>query len=171
MSFHLQVYRAKPNPAGKDRSRSGPKPEQLVAEWVDIKNVGTQDVAFASFELHHTTFKPGCIADGTECYWKVPQATGGLAPGQILRVHTGSKRLEGTLSAEDRGLDVNWSTYAERENFALNNDCGDLITVVWADDAGKRWKDSAGYGPRPPEGVVLYRSPDGKLRPAPVGVY
>jgi hypothetical protein len=43
----LQVYRAKPNPAGKDKTGSGiPKPEQLVAEWVDIENVGSESIRF-----------------------------------------------------------------------------------------------------------------------------
>jgi len=170
MSSLLEVYRAKPNPAGKDRTRSGPIPQQLVAEWVDIKNVGTESVRFSSMELHDTTFGPGCRVDGTERYW----SGGGnelLAPGQILRVHTGSKQYQSTLSAEDRGSDVNWSAFAERGNFVLNNDCGDVITVIWADGAGKRWKDSAGYDPNPPEGAVLYRWPNGKLRAVPAGVY
>ena len=34
------VYRAKPNPAGKDRSQGSPLGSQLVAEWVDLKNNG-----------------------------------------------------------------------------------------------------------------------------------
>src|SRR5262245_53250327 len=117
MSSNLQVYRVKPNPAGKDRTRSGPVPEQLVAEWVDVKNVGNEPVGFATMELHDTTFAPGCRADGTECYWKTPQATGSLAPGEVLRVYTGSKRFEGTLSAQDRGSDVTWRAFAERGNF------------------------------------------------------
>ncbi len=171
MSSLLEVYRAKPNPAGKDRTRSGPIPHQLAAEWVDIKNVGTQPVAFVSIEVHDTTFGHHCRIDGTECYWRGRNGADTLQPGQILRVHTGSKQYENTLSAEDRGTDVNWSGYAERGNFVLNNDCGDVITVIWADVAGKRWKDSAGYDPNPPEGVVLYRWPNGKLRPVPVGVY
>ena len=171
MSSNLQVYRAKPNPAGKDRTRSGPLSEQLVAEWVDIKNVGDQSVRFATMELHDTTFAPGCRADGTECYWRGGQGQEVLAPGQILRVHTGSKRYEATLSAEDRGSDVTWTAFAERGNFVLNNDCGDVITVIWSDGSGKRWKDSAAYDPQPPEGAVLYRWPDSKLRAAPVGVY
>jgi hypothetical protein len=171
MSSNLQVYRAKPNPAGKDRTRSGPIPQQLVAEWADIKNVGTENVSFAQMELHDTTFGPHCRVDGTECYWSGASSQGSLAPGQVLRVHTGSKQYEATLSAEDRGSDVNWSAYAERGNFVLNNDCGDVITVIWADGTGKRWKDSAAYDPQPPEGAVLYRWPDSKLRAAPAGAY
>ena len=58
--------------------------------------------AFATMEVHDTTFGPGCRADGTECYWRGGQGEDVLKPGQILRVHTGSRRFEGTLSAEDR---------------------------------------------------------------------
>jgi hypothetical protein len=93
-----------------------------------------------------------------------------LAPGEILRVHTGSKTFESTLSAEDRGVDVRWSAYAERGNFVLNNVCGDVITVFWSDGAHKRWKDSAGYDMNPPEGAILYRVGN-RLQPVPVGVY
>jgi hypothetical protein len=166
VSMLLKVYRAKPNPAGKDRTRSGPIPQQLVAEWVDIKNIGTQSVSFASMELHDTQFGRTCSdIVGTERYWQERQSRDALAPGQILRVHTGSKQYENTLSAEDRGSDVSWRGFADHGNFVLNNVCGDVITVIWADDRNQRWKDSAGYDANPPEGAVLYRVGD-RLKPA-----
>src|SRR5687768_9527505 len=71
MSSLLQVYRAKPNPTGKDRSAHGPKPEQMNGEWVDIKNVGSATIPFSSIEIHHTQFGRTCSEVlGTERYWK-----------------------------------------------------------------------------------------------------
>jgi len=157
VSYLLQVYRAKPNPAGKDRTRSGPIPQQLVAEWADIKNVGTQPVPFATMDLHDVVFGPHCKVDGSKKYWSGNTSEGALEPGQILRVYTGSKTFESSLSAEDRGSDVAWRAFAGHGNFVLNNDCGDVITVFRQSADGKRWYDQAGYDPNPPEGVVLYR--------------
>lgn len=161
MSLKLQVYRAKPNPAGKDRSAAGPRPEQLVAEWVDIKNVGDAAVQFASMELHHTKYGRSCSeVHGTEAYWKGGGGNQALGPGQILRVHTGSKDYEQTLSAEDRGPDVSWTGYAGRGNFVLNNDCGDTISIFWLSAYSQQLRDSASYAPRPPEGRILVRQGD-----------
>lgn len=171
MKHQLQVYRAKPNPAGKDRSRQGVKPEQLVGEWVDIKNIGSAAVSFNVMDLHHTKFGRTCSeVTGTESYWKTPTSPDVqvLAVGQILRVYTGSKDYENTLSAEDRGSDITWRAFATQPNFVLNNVCGDNISIFWTDENGRLWRDSAHYQNNPPEGVVLHRIGD-KLRPA--GIY
>jgi hypothetical protein len=160
MSSNLQIVRAKPNPAGKDKTSSGvPKPEQLVAEWVDIKNIGDEPVRFLTMELHHTLFNERCVSlNKTERYW----GGGGnaeLQPGETLRVHTGLKEYQSTLSAEDRG-DGTWRAFDGRERFVLNNRCGDCIQVFWTGRNGKRYVDSASYDPNPPEGRVLHRRGD-----------
>jgi hypothetical protein len=168
MSTSLQIYRAKPNPAGKDRSVHGPKPEQLIAEWADIKNTGNETISFGSVDLHHTKFGRTCAEiHGSESYWK--GASNEFAPGQVLRVHTGSRRYENLLSEEDKGS-VDWRAFAERSNFVLNNVCGDMISVFWVNEF-KQWiHDSASYDPNPPEGVILYRR-GSKLQPIGVGLY
>lgn len=170
MSSNIQIVRAKPNPAGKDKTSSGvPKPEQLVAEWVDMKNIGNEPVRFPTMELHHTLFNERCVSlNRTERYWS---GGGGAAlePGETLRVHTGRKEYENTLSAEDRG-DGRWRGFAGLDRFVLNNRCGDCIHVFWTARDGTRYRDSASYDPNPPEGSVLYRRGD-KLQPVAVGVY
>ncbi len=159
MSYKLQVYRAMPNPAGKDRNASGPKPEQLVREYVDIKNIGTSPVPFASMELHHTQYGRTCSEiKGTECYWTARNSGDSIGVGEILRVYTGSKQYESTLSSEDRGADVKWRGFAERGNFVLNNVCGDTIHIVWTDEYRQRVSDSVSYSANPPEGKLLLRS-------------
>lgn len=47
----LQTVRLKPNPAGKDRTRSGASETQLGGEWADIKNTGRLDVNLVGVNL------------------------------------------------------------------------------------------------------------------------
>jgi len=158
MSTLLQIFRAKPNPGGKDKTGSGiPKPEQLLGEWVDLKNVGTEPVKFGSVQLQHTLFNDNCQTSGrTEPYW-TDSGSDALQPGQVLRVYTGRKRDEHLMAPVDReGRD--WSAFANRDYFVLNNKCGDAITVTWANVQGNQFLDTATYRPNQPEGAVLRRS-------------
>jgi hypothetical protein len=54
---------------------------------------------------------------------------------------------------------VDLHAYAGRENFILNNKCGDTVTVWWKTGDGK-WiaDDHASYDTNPQEGKVLRRS-------------
>ncbi len=152
MSIQLQVFRAKPNPIGKDKSTGGiPKPEQLLGEWVDIKNIGSESIRFSTMHLSHTLYGSRCEETGrTENYWS-DSSSSSLEPEQILRVHTGRKADEALMSAEDRGT-VAWRGFAERSNFVLNNACGDIITILWNDGS-----DTASYKANQPEGAILTR--------------
>ena len=155
MSSNLEVYRAKPNPIGKDKTSGGnPKPEQLLGEWVDIKNIGTEPVLFSSMQLSHATYRRGCEETGTEIYW-TPDSAKALEPGRQIRVYTGKSADKPLMHPEDRAPD--WQSFAGRSNFACNNDCGDVLRVTWTDNTGERRSDTASYGPNPPEGVVLTR--------------
>ena len=54
----IRTNQLKPNPAGKDRTRSGASETQLAAEWVDIMNTGRIDadlngVALADWLAHN----------------------------------------------------------------------------------------------------------------------
>lgn len=159
MSKLLQIFRAKPNPAGKDKAGSYPKPEQLLGEWVDIKNVGTESVPFSTMTLTHTLFNNYCQLTGkTETYYRGWNAdTQELAPGQVFRVHTGSKYDENRMKIEDKaGRD--WWDFANSDQFKLNNKCGDTIVVTWKDAYGRDLQDAAEYDKNQPEGAVLVRS-------------
>ena len=159
MSRVLQIFRAKPNPAGKDKAGSYPKPEQLLGEWVDIKNVGTEAVPFGTMALTHTLFNDYCQRTGKiETYFSGSSAdTQSLAPGQVLRIHTGRKSDEAHMKYEDKkGRD--WWNFANSDQFKLNNRCGDAIVVSWKDAYGRDLQDAAEYERNQPEGAILVRS-------------
>jgi hypothetical protein len=157
VSKQLQVFRAKPNPFGKDKTSGDiPKPEQLLGEWVDIRNVGDESIPFSKMQLFHTLYGNRCEETGrTQNYW-----SGGsdstLEPGQILRIHTGRKSDEALMQSEDRGS-VDWRGFANRSNFVLNNACGDVIKIAWRDAHGNDYSDTATYKPNVPEGAILVR--------------
>jgi hypothetical protein len=158
MSYSLQIYRAKPNPVGKEQISNGsPRPNQLLGEWVDIENTGTEPITFSKIGLHHTLFDEQCHTLGeTERYWKA-EGSGLLKPGQILRVHSGRHRDKNQMSkADNEGAD--WHAYAERDDFVLNNRCGDIVVVSWLDQEGQKFTDSASYAPHPAVDATLRRA-------------
>lgn len=156
MSKNLQITQAKPNPAGKDKVGNYPKAEQLLGEWVDIKNTGTEAIPFSAISLSHTIFDAYCRNTGrVEVYW-----TGGndsLLPNQIVRVRTGRFNDRHLISPAD-DLGNNWNAFANRDNFVLNNRCGDVITVTWINSFGSRQLDTVSYDGNQPEGAILRRS-------------
>ena len=159
MSKALQITQAKPNPFGKDKTSSGQsKPEQLLGEWVDVKNIGTEPIQFSSMTLNHTLFDSTCqTTNRTEKYW-----WGGdkqLLPGQVIRIHTGNFKDKHLMAEADK-VGVEWHGYADRDNFVLNNRCGDRIFVIWPDANGRTASDVTYYRPDPPEGAVLRRRGD-----------
>ncbi|MFL6281544.1 MAG: hypothetical protein ACJ74Q_00085 [Pyrinomonadaceae bacterium] len=127
----------------------------MLGEWVEVKNICTESISFSSMTLNHTLFDSRCQSTNrTENYW-----SGGpeqLLPGQVIRVHTG-KLSDKHLTAEADRAGVDWHGYANRDNFVLNNCCGDRIYVTWPDANGRAASDVTYYRPNPPEGVVLRR--------------
>jgi len=149
----LGVFRAKPNPAGKDRSRYGKAtPAQLGAEWVDIKNVGQYATDLAGVDLYHQAFKRA----GADPEWeKVVSLTGSLPAATVLRIHSGQVRDLSVLNAEDvRGAE--YHGFTGRDAYVWNNAEGDTPALWMPSD--KAWVDNASYDPYPPEGAVLVRS-------------
>lgn len=158
MSWQIQIFRAKPNPDGKDRSANGATHTQLLGEWVDLKNIGDAPVNVSSLHLTHKEFDDHCHATnaGPQLYWN-GSGSEILHPGKVLRVHTGHRSQMAQMNPSDAvGADLH--SYADRSNFVLNNKCGDEIGVWWKTSAGE-WKkaDSASYDPQPKEGAVLVR--------------
>ena len=132
------------------------KPEQLLAEWVDIKNVGTEAVPFSTISLSHTLFDENCRnTNRTEIYW-----TGGsesLQPNKAIRVCTGDLRDKHLINpSDDTGND--WNSFAYKDNFVLNNRCGDTITVTWNNSVGNRQSDIASCDANQLEGTILGRN-------------
>lgn len=170
MSWQIEIHRAKPNPVGKDRSQHGVSDEQLLAEWVDLKNVGDTGVQLSILNLANLEFEAGCRAKSAPViYWTGP-SNGVLLPGQIVRVHTGKSSAAWRMRQEDQA-GVQLHAYAEKGNFVLNNKCGDVLSVWWK-GSDQKWNkdDEAEYDPNPPDGAVLVRRST-KLIPATTAAY
>jgi len=157
MSWQIQIVRAKPNPAGKDKDKSTPKSDQLLGEWVDLKNVGDESVALSTLNLANIEFSAGCVPNPNPViYWTGLQSAI-LQPGQTIRVHTGRSGESWRMASVDQ-QGVDYHAYAERGTFVLNNRCGDTLSVWWKGNDNKWYSDdSASYEPNVPEGAILHR--------------
>lgn len=134
MSWQIQITKAKPNPAGKDKTKWTPKPEQLLGEWADLKNVGDANVSLSAIHLAHREFAAGCVLkDAPVIYWNGPNTV--LKVGETVRVHTGRSGDSWAMAAVDKS-GVEHHAYAEKGSFVLNNDCGDGLSVWWKDQDG-----------------------------------
>ena len=128
------------NPPGKDTIRRGTATDrQLNDEWVEFEVVNG-DRALVGDVVSHLTFGSACQATGEDVL--IQFGEGILRQGHRLRLHTG------------RGINQ-WSgttfhLHLGREWFVWNNGCGDRVIVRHR----QTLVDSAGYAPRPPEGVL-----------------
>ncbi len=162
--WKILVYRAKPNPAGKDRAYGYPQQQQLLGEWVDLQNTGDTSVSLSSLHLYHVEFSAQGVPNKDLAHYWTGKYGEVLNPGQIVRVHTGKSEYASGMAYND-SQGVHLHSFAEKGNFVLNNNYGDAISVYWKDKDGKwRKEDGAAYDPYPPEGVVLRRVGD-KLIP------
>lgn len=158
MSWKIEIHKAKPNPAGKDKAGNYPIASQLLGEWVDLKNTGDAAVDLSTLNLTNREFGEKCnVTTEAKIYWTGPSGVV-LTPGQIVRVHTGRLRDAASTNAVDQ-VGANVHVYAESGTFVLNNKCGDSLGVWWQTAAAKKWhlEDAASYGANPGEGKVLQR--------------
>lgn len=156
MNWKIEIHRAKPNPSGKDKSGNTPIASQLLAEWVDIKNVGDAKVDLSTLYLSNREFDGSCqVKTESKIYWE-GENDASLDPGEIVRIHTGRNRDTASMDAADQN-DVQHHIFAEKGSFVLNNKCGDTLRV-WRKN-GDSWKkdDEAAYASNPDEGKVLQR--------------
>lgn len=137
----LHIVQAQPNPPGKDTVRRGVATNaQLNDEWLEFE-AKDGDRTLAGDIVNHLTFSGNCSITGSDELVRFSE--GKLLNGQRVRLHTG------------RGTNA-WSgntfhMYLGREWFVWNNDCGDRATITY----DGRIVDTAGYAPRPPEGVLV----------------
>lgn len=144
----LQIWRAKPNPAGKDKSNGKPSARQLNGEWAEIKNTSATEVDLTNLQLSHTLYdENGNPEPKPEVYWTAKKGLK-LSGNEVLRVHTGHE-ADGLDSDDSTGADVH--AYAEHGNFKLNNKEGDHLYL------NRATPDSAYYDPNVREGAVLTR--------------
>jgi hypothetical protein len=137
----LYIVQAQPNPPGKDTVRPGfATAAQLNEEWLEFE-ARNGDRNLIGDVVSHLTFSSSCSVTGQDQLIKFGQET--LREGQRLRFHTGSgiKQWVGGV------LHV----YLGRDWYVWNNVCGDRATVTFQETV----VDTAGYRPRPPEGVLV----------------
>jgi hypothetical protein len=160
MSWKIEIHRAKPNPAGKDKAGSFPIASQLLGEWVDLKNIGDAAVNLVSLNLAHREFDGNCVVKtASQIYWTGKSGVS-LSPGQIVRIHTGRSQDAALMSAPDQ-QGVHHHAFADKGSFVLNNRCGDTLSVWWKHGDNWNQDDTASYRPNPSEGKVLQRLGDG----------
>ena len=147
----LTTWRAKPNPAGRDKIHGVPTAKQLNGEWAEIKNTSAATMDLSGLQLSHTLYdKEGRPEQKPEVYWTAKKGLQLTANG-VLRVHTGHQ--SGGLNLEDEaGADQH--AYAEHGNFKLNNKEGDKLYLSTSTP------DSAYYDQNVREGAVLTRVGD-----------
>jgi hypothetical protein len=150
--MQLTIIRITPNPAGKDRPRHGaPTATQLAAEWIDWRNDGTATINVDGVALYHKAYT------GMQWRWeRIMTFTGSLAPGEIVRVHSGKQRA-GVISAEDQ-TGAHHHVFTGDDQYVWNNRQGD--TPLLHNEPKNETIDSATYDPNPPEGAVLVRQGD-----------
>lgn len=134
---------ALPNPAGKDRSASGVSNTQLNGEWVEFRNNISQAVTLNGVSLFHQTYNQSCQRTG---YDSLINFNGSLAPGQSIRLHTGTGQ-----TFQDGNV---FHLFLNRGNYVWNNRCGDSVIL----QLGSTLIDWAAYGTNPPEGRILTRT-------------
>ena len=148
----LKTVRLKPNPPGKDRARYGAVNQtQLGAEWADLKNVSQRSVDVTGVKVYHVAYSGPTDRNGT---WdEVTGFTKGvLAPGEVVRVHSGSGP-QIVLRQEDlAGAD--YHTFTGKDRYVWNNDRSDRSGIGRSSSS---LNDQAWYEANPPEGKVLQR--------------
>ena len=161
----LKTSQLKPNPAGKDKDRSGrASAAQLGAEWVDVKNTSSARVSLEGVKLYHIAFE-----NGNPARWEVVFAfTGGLDAGKVVRVHSGSGPQSALRPEDVTGAD--YHLFRDADVYVWNNAEGDKSRLTSTTNGSEEETDKAGYSPNPPEGVALIRVGD-SLVPSGAGAY
>ncbi len=145
----IQTSQLKPNPAGKDRTKTNISETLLAAEWVDIKNTGRTSVDLTGVSLFHKAFK----RDGSYEWELVLRLSGNIDAGKVLRIHSGNGPYSVVRTEDKLGSDYYMFTCNSR--YVWNNDFGDS-SLLWQ-PSDKVTIDEASYDPYPPDGVILQR--------------
>lgn len=146
----LTILRAKPNPFGKDRTRSYAPNSQLVGEWVDIKNTSGKNLNMENVKIYDHTFTNTCGDEGKRLIFSFGSYV--MPTGIIIRIHSGNKIPDSQLAPQDlNGADVHAYT---GYSYVWNNVCGDTAEIRNSDNL---LIDETSYGSYPMEGRILLR--------------
>jgi hypothetical protein len=147
------VYRIKLSAAAREASKSGSlAPDELGAEWADLRNQGARAARTAGISLYHLNYPEA--GGKSEFRWvaNLPDCT--LQPGEVLRIHAGQPRPLSLLKAEDRA-GAHWHSFTGHDDLMWNDTQGDTVTLYEAEE--KETLDSASFAPNPQYGAVLER--------------
>jgi hypothetical protein len=154
----LRIVQAKPNPVGKAAAwAGGVRAEQVLSEWVDVKNIGVSPVQIATICLGHLPINgqtKEILLAQTRVYWQGEGSTV-LNPNKVLRVFTGRRQDQAVVALEVCGTDL--IEFADQPGFVLDAWGAEILVVTWQTWRNEIRMDKAYYRPRPPEGVVLRR--------------
>lgn len=147
----LTVYRAKPNPAGKDKLGKLSPNSQLNGEWVDIFNPTDKTFSMQGVKLYDHIFSPYmCKDEGHRSFFTFGNFS--FPPKKVVRIHSGKSVPVNNLPSVDReGADYHGFT---NEGYVLNNACGDKIEIH---NGSNIFIDAASYSGMLPEGLILRR--------------
>lgn len=146
----LYIVRAQPNPPGKDAASGQTTNERLNEEWLEFEAING-DRTLLDDQVLHLTFSNSCSVTGQDVVFAFGSGT--LNQGNRIRLHTGSGQPFWSGKV--------YHMYMGRGWFVWNNWCGDRITVRYHGSV----VDSAGYAPRPPEGVLVRVPGTDRLEP------
>jgi hypothetical protein len=149
----LQVIKAKPNPAGKDKTgRFLLSSKQLGAEWIDIKNIGTAGQSLKNIQIYHVVYRDGSVEWELLKDFDNFESTPALPVGTIARIHSGSGPLT-ILDPEDvQGANRHFFT---GKGYVWNNNEIDR-PMIW-DKAKEVVVDQTYYDAPVPDGKILVR--------------
>jgi hypothetical protein len=154
----LRIVQAKPNPFGKAAAwAEGVRAEQVLSEWVDVKNIGVSPVQLATICLGHLPISEQTtevLLAQTRVYW---QGEGSLVlnPNKVLRVFTGRRQDQMIVALEILGADL--IEFADQPGFIFNPWGAEILVLTWQTWRNEIRMDKAYYRPHPPEGAVLRR--------------
>lgn len=130
----LYITRAQPNPRGRDRGAA-----QLNEEWIEFRADASRSLS--GDEIIHNTYTSTCQPTSAETLYKFGAVS--VAPGQLVRVHTGNGTNGWVGNTYHAYMGYSW--------FKWNNACGDVVTLAF----NGRTLDSAAYRPNPREGELV----------------
>jgi len=152
----LQVIKAKPNPAGKDRlSRSIFLQTRLGAEWIDIKNMSASNYQLKNIQIYHVAYKNNKAEwESLKIFYSsILNVT--LPANSIMRIHSGSGPVN-ILNTEDKlGANLHYFT---GKNYVWNNDKIDRPMIY--DSKNDKIIDQTYYDAPVADGKILVRVND-----------
>ena len=149
----LTITQAKPNPSGKDRLGSYVPSSQLVGEWVDFKNTSDELCPLNNIELQHIAYTPSYpngVWDKVMCF------SGNLGVGQVVRVHSGGKKIPLETLAPEDFIGANYHLFTGK-NYVWNNNRSDSPRLVLKQNGQVFEINKATYSAYLPEGKILRR--------------